>query len=292
MSASINLKIFFEKIWGKNKGIVYLPTRDSEKRWRSVFFEWPLHEANVISHVIRATAEQKEVFFAPALFENDVLPVTAGGKGATPNKYHVLGIQTLWADFDGKSAGTPAPEDWTKHNHLVPEPSLAVQTSFPDNQHVYWLLDHFESDIEFLEGKNRAIAYSIGSDTGCWDAARLLRPPESVNFGYAKPERGKRSYPVLFSENSDRRYERAAFGNLPPTRLLVKESVILSERPTIERLMLSRLWPKHLIDAWEVDESRLSQQTEGRSGLLVKLAMIAAELGWKRWRNLYAHRSR
>lgn len=192
-SAEENLSLFFDKIWGDTEAFAYLPTRSAANNWENVFFQWPLHKPHIIKHVTGKTAASYEVYFSPALYSNPKM-----------GKDHVLGSKVLWADFDGEQGGSPAPDDWSGLPDGVPEPSLRVQTSSPSNQHVYWDMGEFVTDTDKIEQINRSIAYTLKSDTACWNKNRLMRPPMTVNFGYSKPERKGAKYDVDMLEISTR----------------------------------------------------------------------------------------
>jgi KaiC/GvpD/RAD55 family RecA-like ATPase len=140
------------------------------------------------------------------------------------------------------------------------------------------LLDHLETDLQWVEDKNRSIAYTVNSDKGCWNADRLLRPPESINFGYTKPERKGKQYPVELAELSDRHNSSNAFNHLKPIRLLVEQSIVLSDTPPIEDVMMGCNWTASMMKLFK---AKGEDTPSDRSGALVSLAMQAAELGWK-----------
>lgn len=192
-SAEENLSLFFDKTWGDTEAYAYLPTRSAANTWENVFFKWPEHKPHVIKHVMGKAAASYEVYFSPALYAEPKM-----------GKDYVLGSRVLWADFDGAEAGTPAPSTWADLPAAVPEPSLRVQTSSPENQHVYWDLGEFVTDTDKIEQINRSIAYTLNSDTACWNKNRLMRPPMTTNFGYSKPERKGVKFDVDMVELSER----------------------------------------------------------------------------------------
>lgn len=202
-SAEENLSLFFDKIWGDTEAYCLLPTRSAANNWENVFFKWPEHKPHVIKHVTGKAAAQYEVYFSPALYSDSKL-----------GKEYVLGSRVLWADFDGDQGGTPAPSGWSDLADAIPEPSLRVQTSTPRNQHVYWDLGEFNTDTDKIEQLNRSIAYTLNSDTACWNKNRLMRPPMTTNFGYSKPERKGAKFDVDMVEHSDRVESIARFAHL------------------------------------------------------------------------------
>jgi hypothetical protein len=176
-AASHELRDFFDYLWGEDKPFegkptyVYLPVQHAPygpKDWETFMFSWPRHREAVIGHTLARAAAGDNVFFSPALY-----------KAGNAEKKNVLGSHVLWVDFDGN-----APEEWpvvTAEHLVIPSPTLVVQSSLPQNQHCYWKLTEFVSDVEELEDRNRAIAYALGADTSGWDADQILRPIHTVN---------------------------------------------------------------------------------------------------------------
>jgi CHC2 zinc finger/RepB DNA-primase from phage plasmid len=76
----------------------------------------------------------------------------------------------LWVDCDTQDS-TDALRDFS------PAPSLLVASS-GENRHAYWLLREPVS-IDIIETANRRLAWLLGADVACADAARILRPAPS-----------------------------------------------------------------------------------------------------------------
>lgn len=172
-----NYTRFFEYIWGDVEGYVYLPVEQipgNKDSWHKTMYAWPRQKKAVAKYVLSHEAAGSNIFFAPAIFAK-----------ANPNRDNVLGSRVLWADIDSK-----APEEWPKDS-VVPEPTLVIQSSYPDRQHCYWLLDEFVSDLDVLEERNRAIALAINADTSGWDANQLLRPVGTTNRKHNLPVKVK-----------------------------------------------------------------------------------------------------
>lgn len=270
MGSGDTLSLFFDKIWGNNEGFVYLPNRSPEKTWHKVFWAWPSEKEKVVKYVLWKTSEQHEVFFAPAIYRQP---------GAASNN-NIVGSKVLWADFDG-DGGTPAPANWADMSVGIVEPSIRVQTSQATNEHVYWLLDEFVTDLDFIEGKNRSIAYTLNSDPACWNANRLLRPPVSINFGYSKPERHGKQYNVTLKEYSDREYCEADFSHFKPIKVLIKENLAkATDLPSIEDIKMDCSWSDALKKMFRRSVEELIDENKDRSSVLVAMAMEAGELGW------------
>lgn len=264
------LSRFFQEIWGEIDGYVYLPTLDRKTGdWQRRFFHWPEHEKDIIRRVLAATASGLEAYYSPAIYKS---PKSAA-------KENVLGTSVLWAEFDGD-----APEQWDGHRapdgtgeagseapsgsdgHL-PTPSIRVQSSADGHEHVYWKLDEFTTDIQWLEDKNRSITYSMRSDTSGWDVTQILRPPFTTNY--------KRNLPVTVITENDSKYSTDIFEFLKPPMQLVSEVIDLGELPTIESIIAKYPWDKEHFELF-----RDPQIEEGkRSHALMRIGYFCAEVG-------------
>jgi len=81
---------------------------------------------------------------------------------------------TLWADLDG-----PAAVEALKS--FAPAPAIVVRSGTANNCHAYWpLAAPLAPDA--LEQANRRLATALGADLASIDAARVLRPPGTLNF--------------------------------------------------------------------------------------------------------------
>jgi hypothetical protein len=65
-------------------------------------------------------------------------------------------------------------------------PSVAIASGTPGHVHAYWQLRH-SVDLDELEQANRRLAIRLGGDLASVDAARILRPPTTVNRKHAQP---------------------------------------------------------------------------------------------------------
>jgi len=85
----------------------------------------------------------------------------------------------LWADCDGEAAaGALAAFD--------PAPAMLVRSGSAENRHGYWPLTA-PLEPAPLEDANRRVAFALGADRACTDAARVLRPPGSMSFKHKPP---------------------------------------------------------------------------------------------------------
>lgn len=265
------LSKFFHTIWSDTHGYVYLPTLDRQSgEWHRVFFEWPLHEPHIVKHVLAATAKGIDCYFSPALY-----------KAATAaTKENILGSNVVWVEFDGgaysswhPSEGAPEPSEAVSgpgraYTGPLPAPSVRVQSSMDGHEHVYWRLDEFTSDIQWLEDKNKSITYSLRSDTSGWDATQLLRPPFTNNIK-------RDGMPVTVVEISDRQHPLSAFAFLKPPATLVNESIDIGELPSVELLIAKYRWDETHYKLFA--DSNIPEGT--RSDALMRLGYFCAEIG-------------
>jgi nitrite reductase/ring-hydroxylating ferredoxin subunit len=86
--------------------------------------------------------------------------------------------RVLWADCD-------TPDAVAVLGTFPPTPSMVLASGTGNNRHAYWLLDAPVS-IDTVERANRRLAWLLGADASCADAARILRPP-SLNHKHRPP---------------------------------------------------------------------------------------------------------
>jgi hypothetical protein len=100
---------------------------------------------------------------------------THGGRAA------IARLTSLWVDAD-------TPEAIKRLDAFTPAPSILVASG--RGRHAYWLLKR-PVDVDTGEQANLRLAQHLAADTSCFDAARILRPPHSTNFGHqpARPVR-------------------------------------------------------------------------------------------------------
>lgn len=87
----------------------------------------------------------------------------------------------LWADCDGQDAVSALAD-------FEPAPDVVIGSGTGGNCHAYWpLVDPITSDE--LERANRRLAYALGADLACADAARILRVPGTLSHKHDPPTR-------------------------------------------------------------------------------------------------------
>jgi hypothetical protein len=172
-----DLERFFDFFWADDDAWVYTPiarfSGTPNVQWQPLMFHWPRQRGAVIEHLLKnAATPDLNCYFSPVLFER-----------ASPKKDAVLGSRTLWCDYDG-NAPVAWPHGEPGSSVFVPRPTMRVESSGPGREHVYWGLDQLVTDADWIDDKNRALAYATGADTSGWDANQVLRPPHTFNRKY------------------------------------------------------------------------------------------------------------
>lgn len=180
---------------GEREGYLELRHRRRGGAMRQRFFDALIpHGAGVTARVLSASGD---VFVgcAPRTRRN-------GAKDAIDRAW------VLWADCDSDDA-------IDRLAAVDPQPTMLVRSG--RGLHAYFALDA-PLDPHALEQANRRLAYALGADAACADAARVLRPPLTLNYKYDPPA------PVrIVGFTGSRLAARAVVGALPdpalPTRV-------------------------------------------------------------------------
>ena len=118
--------------------------------------------------LIRGLAFRRDVFCGVLLRDRP-----AGGRDA------VSATHLVWIELDGWAAvqlleRAPAP------------PTMTIASGTPGHLHAYWQLQQPVS-AERAQAANRKLALRVAADLQSVDAARILRPPETVNHKHDPP---------------------------------------------------------------------------------------------------------
>lgn len=89
------------------------------------------------------------------------------------------GARVVWADCDGDEAVRALAA-------FRRPPSIIVRSGSGGNRHAYWLLDR-RATVAEVQRANRRLALALGADAGSAEAARILRPPATLNHKHAAP---------------------------------------------------------------------------------------------------------
>jgi archaellum biogenesis ATPase FlaH len=265
-SSKEKLSDFVSYLWEDVEGFVYIPTLDRQAdQWRKNFFPWPVAKKSAVDFILESTALGKDVYISPAIYNKP------SGK-----KEDIRGSFVLWADFDGN-----APDRWPTVDQKAPSeahtaapvpPSLRIQSSTEDHQHVYWKLDSFCEDVTKIEDTNRAIAYTVSADPSGWDANQLLRPIETINIG-----KTNKQLPVAVYEETYSTYTLDNFVQFKPVKLGIVDSIDTDNLPSIEGILSGHVWDS---DTRELILKTGEQVPDGmRARALVRVGYSGAELG-------------
>jgi hypothetical protein len=102
-------------------------------------------------------------------------PRRGGGRGAI-NHVHVL-----WVDCDTEDAVAAL-------RRFRPSPPIVVASGTPGHLHAYWPICP-PAEPDAAERANRRLAHHLGADPRSTDAARILRPPGTLNHKLDPPAR-------------------------------------------------------------------------------------------------------
>lgn len=260
-----NLTDYLDFVWGDVDGYGCITVIDDKSGIKRVYPKWPEQRDIVIDFVLKKNAQGYEVHATPAMWKDKV----PAGSNA---KEYFLCSNVLWADMDGNAPESWPPEGVDDASVAIPAPSMRVQSSTSDRQHLYWRLEEPITDVNIFENKNRTIAYMIKADPGGWDAPQLLRPPDTTNHGYSKPERKGKTYPVIIEEQTDTKHSASLFPSTKDFRPLVKDSI--GDIPDCRKVLTKYDWPDYFWNLFSEDPP------EGkRSDYLQAVAYTCAEVG-------------
>jgi KaiC/GvpD/RAD55 family RecA-like ATPase len=239
---------FLDFIYGSEKGYAYAPIKDPvTEDWAINWYEWPVERDNMIAH-FRTNSPEVEVYFSPALYREPT----------RPDKGNVLGSSVIWTEFDGL-----VPESMGE----IPDPSVRVQSSGKDRQHVYWKLDSFLDDYKILEQVNRAICYALHADGTAWDCTQVLRPINSLNH-----KRRDAPMPVILLSKNANVYNVEAFGRIPIPPVVVGD-INTDDLPDAINVISKYAWRES-----DFKFFRSMVQHPGRSVAMMRLGYICCEL--------------
>lgn len=123
---------------------------------------------------------------------------------------HVAPARVLWIDCDSATGRFPL-----EHlRRFRPEPHLIVSSG--GGYHAYWLLRDAIDDPARLRDANERLAQAIDGDLQSADAARILRPPGTLNYKskYGRP----RPVELVFAAEHPRYLAEEVVGALAPRR--------------------------------------------------------------------------
>lgn len=232
---------------GPERTYVYCPTKDPETAfWQEYWFQWPKHKEQIVTHLLGQT-DVKECYVSPSLF-----------KAPSDKKAAWKGSNFVWIDFDGN-----APSDLPDG---IPSPSIRIQSSTKGNEHWYWRLDSFETDVNVIEGLSKQLAYTLDADKSGWDASQVLRPPGTIHHESKRRVR-------LLSANQ-RPHSLADFRNLVEPPEIVVVDTKFTDLPNIDEVIAKY---KFKADTWDLFKKQ--KVHPDRSKAMMRLACDCVELG-------------
>lgn len=129
----------------------------------------PAHDRTTLASAVRGRAARSDVYVGCA---PRVRP--------SGTKRDITELWVLWAECDGLGAARAA-------RSYEPAPSIVVASGSGPNLHAYWPLRSPLAPRD-AEVANLRLAYALGADRVCFDAARILRPPGTWNHKHAPPQ--------------------------------------------------------------------------------------------------------
>jgi hypothetical protein len=260
------LRKFLDLIWGRDTAVVRMATRNKDLRFRTTLYPWPAAEEDVLKFITGNEAAGNEVYFSPDLFKPEALELRKATKDL------VLGSRVICLDFDGNAPDSSVWDESGTYEGL-PQPSIIIQSSQVDNQHMYWVMDEFVTDIELLENMRRAITYKLKADGSGWDAGQLLRPPFTTNHGYVKGR--TQSYDVFIERASDRSYPSSLFTPPKDFAPLLRATIDQTSLPHVAQVLAGHTFVHGFIELFLKSIEDVADRD--RSGALMAVAYYGAE---------------
>ncbi|HEY4280361.1 MAG TPA: CHC2 zinc finger domain-containing protein [Conexibacter sp.] len=103
----------------------------------------------------------------------------SNGRAAGGGRNAIERVWTLWVECDTAHAADTL-------GAFKPRPSAVIRSGSGANAHGYFALT-VPVNADVAEDANRRLAAAIGGDPVCFDAARILRPPETLNHKHDPP---------------------------------------------------------------------------------------------------------
>lgn len=128
------------------------------------------HSATGASRLIQRLAFRTDVYVGVCLRSR-----RAGGRDAIDRSH------LAFVEID-------APDALDRLRDFPHSPSMIVSSGTSGHAHAYYVLSA-PIDVSEMERANRRLAYGLGGDLACVDAARILRPPSSWNHKHSPPAR-------------------------------------------------------------------------------------------------------
>jgi RepB DNA-primase from phage plasmid len=162
----------------------------------------PARDLEAIALEIERLAREEHVWVGVVPRRPDPKTGELGG-----TKSHAAPARVLWVDCDANDGASAR-----RIQEFRPPPHLVVGSG--GGHHAYWLLRDPLDDSSRLREANRLLARALGGDPQAVDAARILRPPGTLNFKtqYGRP----RAVELVLADRHPRYRLDEVVGRLPP----------------------------------------------------------------------------
>jgi len=143
-------------------------------RWRTAAHPMrrrfiPVDQTRLAERLIASRARRGDVYVGVALRNSS----THGGRAS------VAASHLAWVESDDPRTA-PLLEAFPH------PPSMLIASGTPGHLQAYWSLGR-RCEVAELERLNRRLACALAGDAGCTDAARILRPPGTLNYKHDPP---------------------------------------------------------------------------------------------------------
>lgn len=199
------MKQFFEKLWGKDEGWIYVATKDHNNGdWWQKQYYYPTELTKAVNKLTEEN-KTKSVYFCPHMFKDE-------GKRVKENSRPT---DVLWVDKDRGSL-----------SELEPRPTFCWQTSDGKWQAIWRMPEPL--DVDKIETLNKKLIKQVRGDNSGWDIGQMLRVPGTINHKYKPAYHGITMWDdgtvrppeeiITLETVPEDKYEEAAreLANIPP----------------------------------------------------------------------------
>ncbi len=128
-----------------------------------------------------SNVRQAERLIASRARHGDIyLGAALRGSSAHGGRAAIDGSHLAWLESDN-------PRSAALVESFAHPPTMLVASGTPGHMQAYWALDR-RCNVDELERLNRRLALALAGDSGCTDAARILRPPGTLNYKHDPPQ--------------------------------------------------------------------------------------------------------
>ena len=154
----------------------------------------PAPEGRFLDVRWRTTSGRMRRRFLPACTSPRALARVIGRMGSRGEVYLGVSLRDGCAHGGRASVGhmhlafleSDSPSTWQRLLAFPCPPSMLVASGTPGHLHVYWQLDR-SYPAALVEAANRRLALALDGDLTSADAARILRPPATLNHKHSPP---------------------------------------------------------------------------------------------------------